>query len=539
VASYVLTALLVVPFLGFLVTWALGRNATWAKLLALAFSLVETALATLLLLAFLQVRIGELPLLGLLFGPGIPAAPPSPGEYVNLYYFERYPWVPQLGMEYILGVDGLSMPLIWLTPLLTTLAIVFSWDEAHRPKEFFALLLLLEFSLTGVFVALDFFLFFVFWELVLIPMFFLIGIWGGPNRRYASLKFLVYTHVGSVIMLLSIFALYWSYSETVNEAVYGVASRTFDMTAFLHGALRHVGPSGLQYLSLATQIPIFVAFLFGFAVKLPSVPVHTWLPDAHVEAPTAGSVLLAGVLLKMGGYGIFRVNFGMLPDATADLWWLMAVLGTVSMVYAAFVCLAQTDLKRLIAYSSIGHMGFVLLGASSLHLFGVEGAIFQLFNHGLITAVLFMLAGSVKHGTGTRLIPELQGLGKAMPQFSFVLVIAFFASLGLPGLNSFWSEFMVFVGAYSGDPFGPWRRLILIPLISIVITAAYYVYTMQRVLFGELPETIKEAHDLPPYEKASYVVLLALIFAVGIFPVWILSMIHDYAVTALPWLGGI
>ena len=528
--TYVLTLLLVIPFVGFLVTWAGGVSQKAAKWIALAFSLAELALATFVLLSFLTPAFD--------FLIGARAAERTGAGWVPLYYVERYPWVPQLGMNYILGVDGLSMPLLWLTPLLTTLGIVFQWDESHRPKEFFALLLLLEFSLSGVFLALDFVLFFVFWELVLIPMFFLIGIWGGPNRRYASLKFLIYTHVGSVIMLLSIFALYWSYSDTVNAAVYGASSRTFDMTAFLHGALRHVGPPAAQYLQLGTQIPIFAAFLFGFSVKLPSFPFHTWLPDAHVEAPTAGSVLLAGVLLKMGGYGIFRINFGMLPDAARDLWWLMAALGVTSMIYAAFVCLAQVDLKRLIAYSSVGHMGFVLLGASSLHILGAEGAIFQLFNHGLITAVLFMLAGSVKHSTGTRDIPELRGLGKAMPMFSFVLVVAFFASLGLPGFNSFWSEFMVFVGTYSGPTLEPWRRLVIIPLVSIVITAAYYVYTMQRVLFGEVPEKFKEVHDLPAYERVPYAVLLALILAVGIFPVTFLSMIDEFARQALPWLGG-
>jgi len=273
-------------------------------------------------------------------------------------------------------------------------------------------------------------------------------------------------------------------------------------------------------------------------VKLPSFPFHTWLPDAHVEAPTGGSVLLAGVLLKMGGYGIFRINFGILPDAARNLWWVLAILGTVSMVYAAFVCLAQVDLKRLIAYSSIGHMGFVLLGASSLTVIGVQGGIFQMFNHGIITAILFMLAGSVKHATGTRDIPELQGLSKVMPQFSLILAIGFFASLGLPGLNSFWSEFMVFVGAYGSPNLGEMRRLIIIPLISIVVTAAYYVYTMQRILFGDVPEKLGHSHDLLPWERVSYVVLVALVFLVGFFPVPFLGMINAYTSGSFPWLGG-
>src|SRR5256885_337827 len=425
--TYILSLLIVVPLLGALVAWVAGTSQRLAKLIALAFSLVETALGTFLLLGFIN------PSWGVFFGAPTATPPPTAGAYVPLFYVERYAWIPQFGLNYIVGVDGLSIPLIWLTALLTTLAIVFHWDAEHRPRSFFGLFLFLEMALVGVFMSLDLLLFAVFWELVLLPMFFLIVIWGGPNRRYAALKFLIFTHVGFVIMLLSIFALFFN-SADVNMAVYGVNANTLDMTAFLDGALRHE-MGALGYLTLGLQIPIFAAFLIGFLVKLPSFPFHTWLPDAHVEAPTGGSVILAGVMLKMGGYGIFRINFGMLPDAARDLWWVLAILGTISMVYAAFVCLAQVDLKRLIAYSSIGHMGFVLLGASSLTVIGVQGGIFQLFNHGIITAILFMLAGSVKHATGTRDISELQGLAKVMPQFSLVLAIGFFASAGLPSLD--------------------------------------------------------------------------------------------------------
>jgi NADH-quinone oxidoreductase subunit M len=524
----ILSFLWIVPFVGSLVVWGIGTSQKMAKFIALGFSLVETGLATWLLFSFVN--------------PGAalsPTPPPTPGPFVPLYYMERVGWWPQFGFNYIVGVDGLSVPLIWLTALLTTLAIVFHWDQEQRPRAFFGLFLFLEMALVGVFVALDFIVFLVFWELVLWPMFFLIGIWGGPNRRYAAFKFIIFTTIGFVIMLISIFSLYWVYSASVNAAVYGTNAVTLDMTAFLHGALRHATGAPIAYVALAGQIPIFIGFLFGFIVKLPSVPFHTWLPDAHVEAPTGGSVLLAGVLLKMGGYGIFRINLAMLPDAARNLWWVLAVLGTVSMVYAAFVCLAQVDLKRLIAYSSVGHMGFVLLGASSLTVIGVEGAIFQLFNHGIITAILFMLAGSVKHSTGTRDIPALQGLARVMPQFSFVLAIGFFASLGLPGLNSFWSEFMVFVGAYGSPGLLPDRRLILIPLVSIVVTAAYYVYTMQRILFGDPPESLQKAHDLLPWERIPYAVLVALVFLVGFFPVPFLGMIHAYTSSGFPWLGGL
>src|SRR5467141_2170964 len=528
----VLSLLWFIPFVGALIVWGIGTSQRTAKFIALGFSLVEMVLATWLLLAFINP--------GWAFALGTPTAaqPPTPGPFVPLYYVERIPWIPQYGFAFILGVDGLSVPLIWLTALLTTLAIVFHWDEERRPRAFFALFMFLEMALVGVFMALDFFIFAIFWELVLLPMFFLIGIWGGPNRRYAALKFLIFTQVGFVIMLLSIFALYFN-SAGVNAAVYGTNANTLDMTAFLHAALRHQTGALATYLTVGLQIPMFAAFLVGFLVKLPSFPFHTWLPDAHVEAPTGGSVLLAGVLLKMGGYGIFRINFGILPDAARSLWWVLAILGTVSMVYAAFVCLAQTDLKRLIAYSSVGHMGFVLLGASSLTVIGVQGGIFQLFNHGIITAILFMLAGSVKHSTGTRDIPELQGLARVMPQFSLILAIGFFASLGLPGLNSFWSEFMVFVGAYGSPNLDPNRRLILIPLLSIVVTAAYYLYTMQRILFGDPPEKLAKAHDILPWERISYAVLVALVFLVGLFPLPFLGMINAYTSGSFPWLGGL
>src|SRR5437667_451364 len=441
--TYILSLLILIPLVGAVVAWFVGTSQRLAKLIALGVSLIETTLATLLLVGFIN------PGWAVFFGAPTTTPPPTPGAYVPLYYMERYSGWSQFGFNYIVGVDGLSVPLIWLTTLLTTLAIVFHWDEENRPRAFFGLFLFLEMTLVGVFMSLDLLLFAVFWELVIIPMFFLIGIWGGPNRRYAALKFLIFTQTGFVIILLS------------------------------------------------------------------------------------------GVLLKMGGYGIFRINLGILPDATKNLWWVLAVLGTVSMVYAAFVCLAQVDLKRLIAYSSIGHMGFVLLGASSLTVIGVQGGIFQLFNHGIITAILFMLAGSVKHATGTRDIPELQGLAKVMPQFSFVLAIGFFASLGLPGLNSFWSEFMVFVGAYGSPNLGEMRRLIIIPLISIVVTAAYYVYTMQRILFGEVPEKLGHSHDLLPWERVSYVVLVALVFLVGFLPFLFLGMINTYTAGSFPWLGGL
>ena len=501
-----LTLLVWIPFFGFVATILAGTTQRRARAIALAVSLADTVLAAVLVVAFLTRWLD-------------PWLPPSVQWSVQEFrYVEEYRWVPDLGISYIMAVDGLSLGLVLLTPLLTTLAIAFSWDKDYRPKAFFGLLLLMEWSILGVFVTLDFFLFFVFWELVLIPMFFLIGIWGGPNRNYAAIKFLIYTHVGSVIMLLSIFAMFLSASPAL------VGSRSFNMIQILEGV---ADPTKRALLGLGFQVPVFLAFLFGFMVKLPSVPFHTWLPDAHVEAPTAGSVILAGLLLKMGGYGVFRIALPMLPDAARDLWWVMAIFGVVSMVYASLVCLSQVNLKKLIAYSSIGHMGFVLLGASSLHPIGIQGGIFQLFNHGIITAALFMLAGTIKHSAGTRDIPKLRGLSKDMPKYSLVLMISFFASLGLPGLNSFVSEFMVFAGAYSGDPFQAYRALILVPLLAIVITGAYYVWTMHKMVFGTPNESLGRLHDLKRKEVVVYSILIFLMFAVGFLPALWLGFLQD------------
>ncbi|MCJ2670460.1 MAG: NADH-quinone oxidoreductase subunit M, partial [Candidatus Thermoplasmatota archaeon] len=278
--------------------------------------------------------------------------------------------------------------------------------------------------------------------------------------------------------------------------------------------------------------------LFGFGVKMPMVPFHTWLPDAHVEAPTAGSVILAGLLLKMGGYGIFRISLGILPEATKELWWLLAVFGIVSIVYAAFICLAQTDLKRLVAYSSISHMGFVLLGAATMTEAGIAGGIFQMFNHGLITAVLFMLAGSVKHATGTREIPRLSGLAKVMPKFSLILIIGFFASMGMPGLNGFVSEFLVFLGTYKMFNAIEMGKLIIIPLLGIIVTAAYYLWTLHKVTLGELKESLKNVVDIPRHEVIPLAILTFMIILFGLYPTPVVGVIWPHAQGLTGLLGG-
>jgi NADH-quinone oxidoreductase subunit M len=368
-------------------------------------------------------------------------------------------------------------------------------------------LLLNEVGVLGVFTSLDFFLFYIFWEVVLIPMYFLIGIWGGPRKDYSAIKFFIFTHVASLIMLLAIFALYFSY--TTPEG-----TRTFDMMTLLQAT------SDSTFYSPMVLNLIFLGLLLGFLVKMPAVPFHTWLPDAHVEAPTAGSVILAALLLKMGGYGLFRIIMPMKPYVSTNLVTLMAIIGLVSILYGAFMALAQKDIKKMVAYSSVSHMGYVLFGAVAFTWLSIQGAMFQQFSHGLITCVLFMSAGTIQHVVGTRIISELGGLADRMPKFAFLMMAGFLASLGLPGMSGFIAELSVLVGAYETLP-----TMTLIAVFGgIAVTAGYHLWAMQKVMFGPIQKKYLNAHDAPSYELLSMSLLIVLIILFGVDPAPIMNI---------------
>jgi len=364
-------------------------------------------------------------------------------------------------------------------------------------------------------MSLDYFVFYIFWEVVLIPMYFLIAIWGGSNRAYASIKFFIYTHVASLAMLLGIFALFFTTAPELQAQglIATDAIGTFDMLLISEVA---------GNLGTALQFAIFGALFFGFIVKMPMVPFHTWLPDAHVQAPTAGSVLLAGLLLKMGSYGIIRICLPTLPDAAVDFQIIMVIIGVVSMIYGALASLAQTDLKKMVAYSSISHMGIVMLGIATLTELGIAAAVFQMFAHGLITAVLFMVCGMFQYGVGTREIPLLGGLAPKIPIISTVMMMGFMASLGLPGMVGFLAEFMVFTSTF--DTWGLW---VFVPVASVALTAAYYLWAMQRSIFGDLTDRVNlsRLRDAYWFETIPLVVLLGLIILFGIWPAYVLDLI--------------
>jgi len=411
------------------------------------------------------------------------SAPPAPGQYL---FQEKYSWISlsYFGLDYFLGADGLSSPLLFVSGLLTFLAIFGSMKLIdHHEAEYYPLIFLFEGAIMGVFTSLNLIFFYIFWEVVLIPMFFFIGVWGGPRRKYSALKFIIFTFAGSTIMLLGFLYVYLGMMPYPSFDIPDLAGRI---------------PTALQYL------PLFASFI-GFAVKLPLVPFHTWLPDAHVEAPSPISVLLAGVLLKMGGYGFLRISIGLFPKASAQYAWLFLILGLFSMFYGAAAAVLQKDLKKMIAFTSINHMGFVLFGAYATlisgNLLGIQGAIFQMFTHALAIGSLFMLSGYIQHQAGTREIALLKGLGTSMPRTAAVLVLGSAAAMALPPFSSFLAEFMVITAGISAS------ALTAISVLVPVITAGYFLWTIKRTVLSPA-EGGHESHDLGWSDVGAFAVYL-------------------------------
>src|SRR6266404_3498945 len=428
-------------------------------------------------------------------------------------FVEDYYWIPSYNISYTMGVDGLSISMVLLTALLSFLCIFASFGIEKAVKGYFALFLLLDAGMMGVFCALDFFLFYVFWEVMLLPMYFLIGIWGGPRREYAAIKFFLYTLFGSVLMLLAILALYFAGDP-----------HTFDMRILMAQVNRYctevlpIWP--FHQLRWGFQHVVWMALFIGFAIKIPAFPFHTWLPDAHVEAPTAISVILAGVLLKMGTYGILRINFPMLPAATADMAFiLLGALGAWNIIYGAFCAMAQKDLKKLVAYSSVSHMGYVMLGMASFTPEGMNGAVLQMFNHGTITGMLFLLVGVIYDRAHHREIDGFGGLAAIMPVYTGVTGFAFFAAMGLPGLSAFISEALVLLGAWRAYP-----GLTIVAASAVILTAGYMLWTMQRMFLGKPNEKYLTLPEINARELCTLVPLGAIVVFLGVYPTPILDL---------------
>jgi NADH-quinone oxidoreductase subunit M len=456
-------------------------------------------------------------------------------------------WIRAFNVEYFVGADGLSISLILLSGLISFVATIASmpwWsnhqtshmagmeddghDDPHHPKHFsvrmvpgyMALLLLLQTGMMGTFASLDMFLFYVFWEVMLLPMYFLIGVWGGPRKEYAAIKFFLYTLAGSVLMLLAIIGLYYA-SGPGQLADGSVVPHTFNLLTLAEQGSAGVFAKAAPVMGFAFTRIVFIGLFIGFAIKIPMFPFHTWLPDAHVEAPTPISVILAGVLLKMGIYGILRFNYGILPDATQWAATAMAAFGVINIVYAAFVCLAQKDLKKLIAYSSVSHMGFSLLGMAALTPQGISGAVLNLFTHGIISPMLFLIVGVIYDRAHHREIEKFGGLASALPEYTAIMGLAFFASLGLPGLCGFVAEFMVFSGA-----FPTFTVFTIISATSVIITAAYYLYAIHRMFLGKLNAKYASYPDLVWRERITLYPLAAWAIFLGFYPQFILGAVN-------------
>ena len=468
-----LSTIIFLPLAGALLLTLLPRkNSLFIKSFALVWSLLEFALSLPLFFNFNEKTAG-------------------------MQFLEHRDWFPEWGASYIIGVDGISMLLVMLTTFLTVLCVLCSWESiGEKIKEYYASFLLLETAMIGALCALDLVLFYIFWELMLVPMYFLIGVWGGPRRIYAAIKFFLFTMVGSVLMLLAIMALYFHYGG--ETGIY-----TFNVFELYKASI----PAGMQYW-------LFAAFALSFAIKVPMFPFHTWLPDAHTEAPTAGSVILAGVLLKMGAYGFLRFAIPLFPEAALASVPLISALAIIGIIYGAIMCIMQTDLKRLIAYSSVSHLGYVMLGIFAFNMQGLEGGIYQMLNHGISTGGLFLIVGMLYERRHTRMIADFGGLSKVTPRLAVFFMIVTLSSIALPGTNGFVGEFLILLGAFRSNMlYG------VLAATGVILGAVYMLWMFQRVMFGQI--TKEENKRLPDLTKRETAILCAIVFFVllmGLYP---------------------
>jgi len=423
-------------------------------------------------------------------------------------FVEQRTWIQSIGVTYFFGLDGISLWLVMLTTFLSPIAVLCSYESIkHRAKEYYIFLLILETGMLGVFLSLDFFLFYVFWEVMLVPMYFLIGVWGSDRRLYSAIKFFLYTLFGSVVMLLGILAIYFHAGARLGHA-------TFNVLELMKVAYPNAPVINVLGVTLSFQDLVWLAFALSFAIKVPMFPFHTWLPDAHTDAPTAGSVILAGVLLKMGTYGFLRFNLPMFPEASRHFAPLVFVLSIIAIIYGAMVCMVQPDMKRLIAYSSVSHMGFVMLGMFAFNAQGVQGSLLQMVNHGLSTGGLFLVVGLIYDRRHTRLISELGGLSRQMPIYATLFAIIMFASMGLPGLNGFIGEFLILIGVFQVRWW--WGAF---AVTGMILGAAYMLWLYQRTMFGEITkDENKTLPDLDGREIATLLPIIAFCFWIGLYP---------------------
>jgi NADH-quinone oxidoreductase subunit M len=424
----------------------------------------------------------------------------------HMQFVENVSWMPSLGISYHLGIDGISLLLLLLTTFLSSLAMLSTWTAVgERVKGYMICLLFLEIGMLGVFCSLDFFLFYVFWELMLIPMYFIIGIWGGPRRIYAAVKFFIYTMAGSVLMLVAILSLYFMMVKATGQ-------HTFDILKYYELII----PAGYQTW-------LFLAFFLAFAIKVPMFPFHTWLPDAHVEAPTAGSVILAGVLLKMGTYGFLRFSLPMFPQATKEFMPLIIALAVIGIIYGALVSLAQDDVKKLVAYSSVSHLGYCMLGMFALNITGIEGSTLQMVNHGLSTGALFLIVGMLYERRHTRLISEYGGVMKVMPLFAVFFLMVAFSSAGVPGFNGFVGELLILIGAFKTHV-----TAAAFAMLGLLLGIVYLMWTYKRVMYGPITkEENKHLKDMSFREIAYLVPILVFIVWIGVAPKPFLNKMHS------------